>query len=442
MSSKRTLLEGAFLLTIVSFLTRFMGFFYRIFLCRSFGEESVGLYQLIFPVFVLCLAFSTAGIQTALSRIVAYYKAAGKESCARDSLFISLVLSLFLSFLTMLFLQANAAKIALVFLGDGRCTNLLILMSYALPFASIHSCVCGYYFGLKEAQVPAFSQLLEQIIRIVTVLAVYYFASKKGIPLGISIAIIGLVVGEIASASCAILAFKLHKFTKVTPAQFLSYFRLLRELLVLSTPLTVNRILLSVLQSIEAVSIPMRLQLCNYTQSEALIIYGVLTGMALPCILFPSAITNSISLLLTPVVAEIQSASDNRKIRTLIRQVCYWCFSLGLLCCLFFLLTGSFIGMLLFHSEMAGRFIITLSWICPFLYLGSTLVSIVNGLGKTTVTFLVNTVGILLRILGVFLLIPSFGIEGYLWALLSSQLVTCLLTLGYLFFHLRSKRLY
>ena len=37
-------------LTAAGFASRIMGFFFRIFLSHAFGEENVGLYQLVFPV--------------------------------------------------------------------------------------------------------------------------------------------------------------------------------------------------------------------------------------------------------------------------------------------------------------------------------------------------------------------------------------------------------
>ena len=58
MSGKRALIRGTAILTITSFVTRFMGFFYRIFLGHTFGEENVGLYQLVFPVYALGISFS------------------------------------------------------------------------------------------------------------------------------------------------------------------------------------------------------------------------------------------------------------------------------------------------------------------------------------------------------------------------------------------------
>jgi len=80
-------------------------------------------------------------------------------------------------------------------------------------------------------------------------------------------------------------------------------------------------------------------------------------------------------------------------------------------------------GTLIFHNDLAGEFIITLAWICPFLYLSTTLNSILNGLGKTTITLIHSLASIMIRILFVVICIPRFGIQGYLWGILIGQLV-------------------
>ena len=161
------------------------------------------------------------------------------------------------------------------------------------------------------------------------------------------------------------------------------------------------------------------------TSSEALRLYGVLTGMALPCILFPSALTTSIGTVLMPAVSAAQASDDNRRIIRLLKQSVGSCFILGLGCCLFFLIFGNFLGRVLFHSSAAGSFILTLSWICPFLYT------------NTFCTLLVNTAGLLVRIAGVFFAIPKFGIYGYLIGLLTSQFLVFGIAVIILFFHLR-----
>ena len=90
---------------------------------------------------------------------------------------------------------------AISFLHDSRCEELLILLSYTFPFASIHSCICGYSLGLKQTKIPAVSQLFEQTFRILFVFLFCYYRTSHQLDLSISFAVVGLAMGEIF-ASC------------------------------------------------------------------------------------------------------------------------------------------------------------------------------------------------------------------------------------------------
>ena len=79
-----------------------------------------------------------------------------------------------------------------------------------------------------------------------------------------------------------------------------------------------------------------------------------------------------------------------------------------------------------------GTFIRTLGWICPFLYLGVTLSSILHGLGYPGITFVLNLIACGIRILFVLFALPVYGIRGYLCGLLISQAVMALLSIGIL----------
>lgn len=426
MSSKHKLFEGAMVLTAAGFASRIMGFFFRIFLSHAFGEENVGLYQLVFPVYALCLALSTSGIQTAVSHMTAEKTALKKNTEARSILGTALGLTLLISFAEILFIQKNAAFIAMSFLGDERCTDLLMIISYALPCAAVHSCICGYYLGLQKTGLPAVSQLIEQAVRILSVLLLFVITRNSGRTPSIHLAAAGIAAGEFVSA-----LFAAHSLSRY--GSLLQTFSLkdlgknLRELLGLSVPLTSNRTVVTLLQSIEAASIPVCLRLYGLNTSEALSLYGVLTGMALPCIQFPSAVTNSVGTVLMPAVSATSTTGNRAAVIRLLKKAVGSCFILGLSCCLFFLVFGRLIGTLLFHSDTTGSFIITLAWICPFWYTNTSLFSAINGYGKTGYTFLINTCGLLIRIGSVFFVIPQFGIQGYLWGLLVSQLTVSVL---------------
>ena len=95
-------------------------------------------------------------------------------------------------------------------------------------------------------------------------------------------------------------------------------------------------------------------------------------------------------------------------------------------------------GLILFHSSMAGDYIITLAWMCPFLYTNNTLISMINGIGKATLSFCINSASLGIRIASVFLFIPVYGIFGYLWGLLASQIFIFLFCLGYVYRYVRT----
>lgn len=164
----------------------------------------------------------------------------------------------------------------------------------------------------------------------------------------------------------------------------------------MAVPLSCSRIIVNLLQSVEAIYIPNKLQEYGLLKAEALSVYGVLTGMALSLILFPSSITNSISVLLLPIVSAAEENKQNHTISKVINKSITYCALLGGICTLFFFLFGKMIGNILFHS-------------------------ILHGLGKTITTFFINVTALSIRILCVFLLIPRIRIKGYLIGLLLSQ---------------------
>ena len=224
MSGKRALIRGTAILTITSFVTRFMGFFYRIFLGHTFGEENVGLYQLVFPVYALGISFSCAGTELALSRCVAQENAAGHPEKAKELLKTGLIFTFVLSCILTIFLQHNAHMTAISFLHDSRCEELLILLSYTFPFASIHSCICGYSLGLKQTKIPAVSQLFEQTFRILFVFLFCYYRTSHQLDLSISFAVVGLAMGEILhlAIACTLYTTQLRNKCRICFLQVLS----------------------------------------------------------------------------------------------------------------------------------------------------------------------------------------------------------------------------
>lgn len=424
MRSCSTLVKGTLILTATGIVSRLIGFFYRIFLAGQLGGEGMGIYQLIFPIYAICHSIGISGIQTALSKLCAEHTAKNDYRGARQLLFIGLALAVGISILIGLCVINLSDFYSIHVLQEPRCSKLLRILALALPFSAIHSCINGYYYALKKTAIPSISQLLEQCTRVASVMILFSISETVSVESMTAVAAIGLVIGECAATLLSVTAYLWCHEENRTDG---SLHHGVRQILLLSIPLAANRGVLNIIQNVETILIPSRLKDFGLSNSESLSVYGTLTGMAMPFILFPNTLFNSIAVLLLPSIAEAQAQADYALIYRYTKKNTLACIGLGVLSTLCFLLFGPFIGNLVFHSELAGSFLITLAWICPFLYLTTTLGSILNGLGKIHVTFCHNVAGLAIRIIFVLMAIPTYGIKGYLWGLLVSELTITVL---------------
>ncbi len=428
-SVKNSFVTGTLLLTVAGVLTRLIGFFYRIFLSRMIGAEGLGIYQLLSPVMALGFAVTAAGIQTSISKFVSMEIGRKNPAGAKRYLFTGLGISLFLSAATCLLIRRNAAQIAVLWLGDARCEPLLEVLALSFVPACIHSCINGYYYGLKKTGIPSLCQLTEQLARVGSVWLFCQISISEQRPVSWTITMWGILIGEAASTLVSVSAARFLPGDKTSAPGLLTC---TKNLAYMALPLTANRVVLNLFSGFENIMIPNRLRLFGYTGSEALSVYGILTGMSMSVIMFPSVITNSVSVLLLPTISEAQAAGNEALIRRTIQKTITSCLAWGLLCTAGFLITGGFLGNVLFGNALAGTFITTLGWICPFLYLSATLSSILHGLGFPGLTFCLTLLACGIRILFVMAALPVYGIKSYLWGILASQIVTALLAIAIL----------
>ena len=459
------LFKGTLLLTVTGFITRILGFFYRIYLADLLGAHYLGIYQLIFPVYAICFTIYGAGIQTALSQVIASRKN-DKENLSEGvrlfgiGTFVAMTLAIFLQLL----LWNNADWVAIHFVMEPSLTPYLKIITVFFPFCCLSACINGYYYGIQDAKIPAMTQVIEQIFRIIFVFGVSFFLIPGASPQeNCRVAVWGLAVGEINSCLYNVYKLVCHlrsqrrnvrrtvyggaaekrkRQRKTGVGKYLSMRFVDRggfySLLWLASTLTVTRLFITLLNSIETVLLPAMLRKYGCSGEEALSIYGVLTGMTFSFLLFPSTITNSLAVLLVPSIAEADAAGDIRMIRKSIILSIRYCLLLGILCTGFFMVFGMELGRVIFHNEMAGEFLVTLSWLCPFLYLATALTSIINGMKKTHISFFITAASLGIKILFLVLAVPRYGMRLYLIGLLVSQLLQVVLELAYLWPYFRT----
>ena len=438
---KSNIIKGTLILSCASILSRIIGFIYRIYLADILGEQLLGTYQLIFPIYVLCFTIYGAGMQSAISQVVATLMgknnthskddglkgSVSKDITPRTILLAGTILSFILALFLSIFINFNSKWIACNILMVPDCDIYLKLLTYLFPFCSISACICGYQYGLENAKPPAIAGIIEQITRILFVFIVQGFFSDKEICC--QIAVYGLTVGEFFGFLYNMSTIKNKTFNKrKNKISLKESFKLLLPVFI---SLTSIKLTISLLHSVESIFIPASLVKYGYTMNEALSVYGIYSGMAMPFIMFPATITMAISTMLLPAVSKAHSSGNKKQIKKLIRRTSYFCLVTGMAATVFFLLFGNICASLFFHNELAGRYLTVMSFLCPFLYLNMTYSSILNGLGKPHMTFVITVVCTLIKILSFIFFVPKYGMIAYIAASLVAEALLCVMLRHY-----------
>ena len=143
--------------------------------------------------------------------------------------------------------------------------------------------------------------------------------------------------------------------------------------------------------------------------------------------MFPGAITNSLSVMLVPKISEDSISDKSVSIINTISYTITICMHLGIMCSVMFLLYISRLGAIIFNQPDVYTYTIMLAYVCPFLYLKVSMSSILNGINQTSFTCISNITGLIIRICSLILLVPHIGICGYLYGLIISNIVVCIL---------------
>ncbi|WP_352401062.1 polysaccharide biosynthesis protein [Anaerotignum sp.] len=417
--SRKTIITGTLILTAANLITKFMGFFYRVFMSNAIGAEGIGLYQLILPIYILTWSITSAGFTTTISRLTAQENVLGQSGnigrIVKQSILLSLLVSLIVSGCLFVF----ADQIAMVVLKDGRAALSLRLLSFAIPFMAAGSCFRGFFLGLQNAFVPAFSQVFEQAIRILTI----YLLAGVFVPMGLTYAccaaVAGVVLGEFLSfgfVAISYLHFKRRK--KMIKKPTLSPTATCNMILTMALPLSATKIAASLLSTTENILIPRQLQLYGQNATQALSSYGELTGMAMPLIMLPSACLMAASVSLVPEISEACAVRQQARISRTVSVTFLFTFIVGIGAAALFAVFPREICYIVYNRQNLGELLFPLAFLCPFLYAQTTLHGLLNGMGEQLFLFRNNLITSAITIAGIWFFMPLYGIPAFLisWA--------------------------
>lgn len=429
---KKTLfIKNAAVLTVSSLLLRFAGIIFKVWLAAAVGAEGIGLYQLVFSFYVLAATFATSGICTAVTRLVASELALGSKSGVLRIIRRCLELTLIIAAVTVAILLLFSDFIAQKLIGDARAASAVKILSLSLPFMGISSCLKGYFIARRRATPTASSQLFEQAIRIALVMFLVTRFSSRGLEFTCAAVLFGDTAAEIISTGLLYILYAKDKRRlcglcgRNSPP-----YGIVKEVTRISLPITAGRYLNTALRTGENVLVPKGLSKFPSAGANAMSQFGMIKGMALPLLFFPSTLLNALSTLLIPEMSEAAARGRKAVVRSAVERILRVTALVSFPVSAVFMTAGGEIGQIIYKSGDVGFLLCALAPIVPLMYLDSVSDGILKGLDQQGFTFRTSVADSSLRIILVILLLPRFGINGFIGIMYFSNLLTCFLNVG------------
>ncbi|WP_028775581.1 stage V sporulation protein B [Shimazuella kribbensis] len=414
--SKQGFLYGTIILVGAGFITKILGFVYRIALSRIIGEEGMGLFQMVFPILIFAVVVTTAGVPVAISKLVSEAEARGEEDRIPAILIVSIFIVLFTSVIIAISIFFGASKIAHILLTDGRTIYALLAITPVIPIIAISSIFRGYFQGRQNMSPYAIAQILEQMVRIFTVIFLAQYLLPFGLAYAAAGAMLGMVVGEFVGMIYIYISYRrdkkyvpLHLFRRPKHLR-----RSIKEILRVSVPVTLSRMIGSFSYALEPIVVAHSLALAGITSSVATALYGRLEGMAIPLIFFPTFITYALTVSLVPAISEAAAQNQPKLIEHRLQQAIRLSLLIGAPCTVFILLLAEPLSVLLYHKKEIAHMIYIIAPVSFIHYLQGPFASVLQGLDKANVAMRNTIIGAVLKIPLIFLLAsqPGLGIYG------------------------------
>ena len=419
--------KNAAILTATSLILRAVGMFFRVYISSIVGAEGVGLYQLILSVYMLFAGFASSGIVVATTRMTTERLAVGDGAGARRVLRLCMGVSLAMGMISAIALVCLSGPISNGWISDPRALMSVRVMALALPFMSISCCLRGYFTARRRVGVSSASQMTEQLARIAVAMVLLHYM----LPMGIAYACLAIMLADVISEGLGCLCIsvgylidrrKLSSAKLRTDKEATAQER--RVMWDITLPITASHYLTSLLRTVESILVPDCLAVFVLSRTRALELFGMVKGMALPLLLFPSTLLGALAMLLVPEISEAHALGKAGQVRHAISLTMKLTMTLSAVVGALFMLFPGELGMLVYNEPGLERILSVLSPLMPLMYAESVCVGILRGMGEQKASLLYGVSDSVIRIILIALLVPRMGLSGFLLVMVVSNVFT------------------
>lgn len=405
-------------MTATSLLMRTIALVFQVYVAGKIGAAGIGLFQLVMSVYTLATTVAVSGVRLAATRLIAQQTGRGDDAAIRRATGCAMGYAAFFGMAALLLLY-YLAPAAAAWVGDDRILLSLRVLAFALPFVAASGAMGGYFIAMHQSVKMSLVQLSEQFIRIgCTVLALLRLGGY-----GLEYACGALTLGMLASEVFSFLALLLLLLASLPRRKGRCRTSMLPSLLRITVPLSLSSYARSALSTAQHLLVPRGLRLFGGGAQAALAAYGVIQGMSLPILLFPAALIAVIADLIVPELTEAQVQGRLRGLGYMLERL----YRLGLFfsmavagACFFF---AHPLGELIYSEPAAGQYIRLLAPLVPIMYMDTLVDGMLKGVGEYRANMRYNIIDAATGLLLVWLLLPRYGVAGYLFSISATELL-------------------
>ncbi len=419
--NRDSFLKGAFVLAVAGVVSRSLGAIYRFILPWFLENEALGLYQMAYPVYAALLSVSGTGIPIAISKLVSAKAANENREGVVRVLKIAFFILAFLGVGTTFLMYFGAAPFAQYVLKDPRAQFTIRAIAPALFFVSIMCAFRGFFQGLQWMTPHGVSQVVEQFIRVGTIIFALIVLAPDNQLLGAVGASFGAVTGAVAGLIYLTGTFFRHRgglldsiggSARSRPLE--SPWEITKKIFALAIPVSLAGVTFPVINFIDSAVVPARLQVAGLDMEAATALYGVLSGKAMVFVNAPLFFTSGLALSLVPAISEAEAKGDEKTLRRRSRMGLRVSFVVNVAAAAGLFLLSREIPMLLWDAPKAGVPLAVLSGGVLFITIQLTCSGILQGLGRPDIPLRNLAVALIVKFAVTWFLtgFPSWNIKG------------------------------
>ena len=360
---KNGLIAGTLVLTLSSFMTRLFGLVFRVYVSRKLGDVGMGIYQYIMSVYMFLCTFAISGVNVFISSLVAKDIKGLNAVNSKDILNSAKRIMCFTGGMCCLLLFGFSDVVGNVIIKNKETISSLKVLAPSLLFVALSSVYKGYFIGKSKTLIPASASVFEQIIRISVTVILLMFTKNQSLGNLCFLVCLGEMIGEVFSLLYLNAFYNEKKSVKNKPK------KLTKRIILSSFPIAINSYTNSGFKLVENLLIPKCLLMFGMSYENAIGTFGMLKGMVMPLLFFPSSLLSALSTSLIPAVSSAKATKNTYRINQTVSKVLKTTLLCSILIVTVFLTYSYELGSVIYNSSKVGELFKKLAIICPFLYL-------------------------------------------------------------------------